>query len=274
MVTRSSCTAWPPNWLRSAASIRSANGLSSRERKRVNSAAVSTGSGTPRSIPSLERPAPFAGVLDVALERGEVGVLGERARRQLEQPRSHDAALVPQRGDRAEIDLVVAGVHQLEAFGVGLHQAVFDAVVDHLHVVAGAVVADAQIAVLRRQRQEDRLEPLADLGFAADHQAVAFLQPPDAAAGAGVDVVDALGRQRLRAPHVVVKVGVAAVDDGVAGRQQAAERGDGRLGGIARTAPSPRPRAARRAPRPAPRASTTPLRARRSARATASALRS
>ena len=55
-------------------------------------------------------------------------------------------------------------MHQLEAFGVGLHQAVLDAVVDHLHVVAGAVVADAQVAVGRRQRQEDRLEPPADLG--------------------------------------------------------------------------------------------------------------
>ena len=41
---------------------------------------------------------------------------------------------------------------QFEAFRVGLHQAVLDAVVDHLHVVAGARVADAQVAVGRGQR--------------------------------------------------------------------------------------------------------------------------
>ena len=35
--------------------------------------------------------------------------------------------------------------------------------------------------------------------LAADHQAVAALEPPDAAAGADVDVVDALLAQRLRA---------------------------------------------------------------------------
>ena len=62
-------TAWPPNWLRSAASRRSANGLSSRERKRVKSAAVMTGSGTAALDGLLQRPASFAGVLDVALER-------------------------------------------------------------------------------------------------------------------------------------------------------------------------------------------------------------
>ena len=39
-------TACPPNWLRSAASMRSANESSSRERKRVKSAAVIVQAGT------------------------------------------------------------------------------------------------------------------------------------------------------------------------------------------------------------------------------------
>ena len=42
------------------------------------------------------------------------------------------------------------------------------------------------------------LEPLTDLGLAADHQAEPALQPPDAAAGADVDVVDALCAARRR----------------------------------------------------------------------------
>ena len=104
------------------------------------------------------------------------------------------------------------GVAQdVEAFGVGLHQAVLDAVVDHLDEVAGAARARSAGSPARRadrgpsrpgvrgmsprarrQRLEDRIEVLDDVLVAADHQAVAALEAPDAAAGAGVDVVDAL----------------------------------------------------------------------------------
>ena len=58
-----------------------------------------------------------------------------------------------------------------------------------------------------------------DVVLAADHLAVAALQAPDAAAGADVDVVDALGLQLRGAADVVEVVGVAAVDDDVAGLQ-------------------------------------------------------
>ena len=36
-------------------------------------------------------------------------------------------------------------MYQLEAFRIGLHEAVLDAVVDHLHIMAGAVRADMPI---------------------------------------------------------------------------------------------------------------------------------
>ena len=46
---------------------------------------------------------------------------------------------------------LVAGVAQdVEAFGVRLHQAVLDPVVDHLHEVAGARRTAMQVATLRR----------------------------------------------------------------------------------------------------------------------------
>ena len=54
----------------------------------------------------------------------------------------------------------VLGLEQLVALGVGLHQAVLDAVVDHLRVVAGADLAGVDEALLARtlgaQRVEDR----------------------------------------------------------------------------------------------------------------------
>ena len=56
-----------------------------------------------------------------------------------------------------------------------------------------------------------------------DHQAVAALEPEDAAAGADVDVVDPLLAQLLGATDVIAIVGVATVDDDVALVQQRGE---------------------------------------------------
>jgi hypothetical protein len=57
----------------------------------------------------------------------------------------------------------------------------------------------------------------------ADHQAVAALDAPHAAGSAGIEVVDAALAQRRGATHVVLEVGVAAVDDRVAGLQARGE---------------------------------------------------
>ena len=70
-----------------------------------------------------------------------------------------------------------------------------------------------------RERREERVEPSHDVGLAADHEAVAALEPPDAAARPAVDVVEAARREPLRALDVVAVVGVAAVDHDVAGRE-------------------------------------------------------
>ena len=105
-------------------------------------------------------------------------------------------------------------LHDVEALGDRLHDAVLDAVVDHLDEVARADGAAVQVAVFggaaafatrraldraaaRRERLEDRIEPRHDLGVAADHHAVAALEAVDAAARAGVDVAELL---RARAP--------------------------------------------------------------------------
>ena len=118
-----------------------------------------TGAGHVAVDRLLDGPAALARVGDPALEVLEVLAVGlERAARQLEQPRADDGAVHPELGDRREVELVVARVQDLEALGVGLHHAVLDAVVDHLHVVAGARAADVEVAALRREGREDRLE--------------------------------------------------------------------------------------------------------------------
>ena len=68
-----------------------------------------------------------------------------------------------------------------------------------------------------RDGPEDRVEVGDDVVLAADHEAEPALEPEHAAAGADVDVVDALRLQARGAVDVVAVVGVAAVDDDVAG---------------------------------------------------------
>src|SRR5262245_59378238 len=135
----------------------------------------------------------------------------------------------------------------IEAFRVGLHQAVLDAVVDHLDEAAGAArpavhiaVLDARVALAatrcrrngtlaRRQGAKDRIEAL-DGGFRpADHQAIAAFEAPTAAAGAAIDVVDLLCLECAGATNVVLVEGVAAIDDAVARLQPSTERVGRRL---------------------------------------------
>src|SRR5205807_2929021 len=123
----------------------------------------------------------------------------------------------------------VGVLDDVKALGVGGHQAVLDAVVDHLHEVPGAVGAAVQIAVLRRRGlavatrrprrrldagsdgAEDRVQVADDVVLAPDHQAVPPLDAPDPAAGAAVHVVDAAGFEGGGAVDVVTVIAVAAV---------------------------------------------------------------
>ena len=61
---------------------------------------------------------------------------------------------------------------------------------------------------------------------AADHHAIAALKPPDAAAGADVDIIDAFRHQLMGAADIVDIVGIAAVDDRVASFERRQEIGD------------------------------------------------
>src|SRR5262249_40500992 len=77
----------------------------------------------------LHRPASLARVVDPAADLLEPRILNERALGQLEQPGAHHAAAIPERGDLGEVVSVFARLQDLEALGVGLHEAVFDSIV-------------------------------------------------------------------------------------------------------------------------------------------------
>ena len=138
--------------------------------------------------------------------------------------------------------LADVGVAQdVQALGIGRHHAVLDAVVDHLHEVTGTVRPAMQEALLGRARVaaaparaldaagagreglEDRRQVRDDRWLAADHQAVAAVLAGDAAAGADVDVVLVVLGKLVGPADIVAVVGVAAIDDDVAGLEERRE---------------------------------------------------
>src|SRR6266513_1389338 len=204
-----------------------------------------------------DRPAPLARVGDHARVVRERRVLDEGLRGEVEEPGRDDGAAPPNLGDVGDVEVVAqVGVEVLRArvpedvepLGVRLHEPVLDAVVDHLDEVAGARGTAVEVAVLGgaadllasrrprdaphagRERPEDRVEALDDRPLATDHEAVAALEPPDAAARADVYVVNLLLAKRLHPSHVVLIEGVAAVDDRVAGLEALREIPDDLLG--------------------------------------------
>src|SRR5262245_46269733 len=72
----------------------------------------------------------------------------------------------------------------------------------------------------RGQLRKDRLQLLHDLALAADHQTVATYRTPDAATGAHVHIMDALGLQFGGTTQIVLIIGVAAIDEAIASAQE------------------------------------------------------
>src|SRR5207302_7426186 len=132
------------------------------------------------------------------------------------------------------------------------HETVLDAVVDHLDEAPGAagtamhvaaldtriatfaVGRDLYVARAGSQGAEDRIEAIDRFPFAPDHQAVATIEAPDAAAGAAIDILNTFDLQGLCPPYVVLVEGVAAIDDGVARLKERAQLRDRGLGDFAR----------------------------------------
>ena len=226
-------TAWPPNSLRSAALTFAAKLSSSRDAKRAKSEAEMTGAGTFSAIASkiVQRPSPESSTYG-AMSSSLAPCLLERVVQELEQPGADDRAVAPDAGDLVQVEAELRVLHDLEALGVRLHEAVLDPVVHHLREVARAGRADVRVAVRRRERGEDRLQPLDRLGVAADHRAEADLQAPDAAGDAGVDEVEPLRLRGRVATLRVAEVRVAAVDDRVARVRERQQLLEGVLGDL------------------------------------------
>ncbi len=153
-----------------ADSSRSAKSASPREENRSYKSRGEHRGGHGLVDGRLDRPAALAGVRNAAGELRQLLVLQQGLGRQVQQPGGDHAAPPPDFGDVAQVEvvLIVFGIAQRRRFGVdlflvladvgvlqngqplgiGRHDAVLDAVVDHLDEVPGPVGAAVQIAVL------------------------------------------------------------------------------------------------------------------------------
>ena len=214
----------------------------------------------------LDRPAAFARVGDAPGKFAQHGILYQRRGREIEQPGRDHAAAPPDLYNVGEVKVVfvvlgiaqrrrfcidcaglradIGGFEHPEPFGICRHHSVFDSVVDHFDEMAGTMGSAMQIALLgravdpfaarcarniaaaRRKRNEDRIEVLHDFDVAADHHAITALKPPDAAARADVDIMNALGCQVLGPANIVDVIGIAAVNENVAALEMGQQLGD------------------------------------------------
>ena len=99
------------------------------------------------------------------------------------------------------------------------------------------------IAFPRRQRFENGIESLHRFVRSANHHAISAIDSPNTAAGSDIDVMNSLAFNFAGTAHVIFEIGIAAVNDDVAGLHVLRQLLHGLFGGIARGHHHP-PRAA------------------------------
>src|SRR5690242_3639285 len=178
---------------------------------------------------SFDGPAAFAGILHEARIFRKGRILYQCHGCEVEQPGTDHAAATPDFGYVSKVQIIllifrkfrlVSVAEDVEALGIGLHDAVLDAVVHHLHKMSGAGWTAIDVAFFRGAGNllatgsawnvtapggkglEDRIELVKGFFRAADHHAVAAVDTPDSTAGPDVHVVNAFVFEELRAADI------------------------------------------------------------------------
>ena len=139
-----------------------------------------------------------------------------------------------------------------QPFGIGSHEPILDAIVDHLDKVTRPRWPTVQPSLFGSRRlpcptrasrgslntgsegREDRLKQPQRFVRATGHEAVPALLTPHPAAGPTVDIGDASPLKRVRPTDVLVIVRIAAIHDHVAGAEQRNQLGQDSVHGSGR----------------------------------------
>ena len=131
----------------------------------------------------------------------QIGVPLEGIFGQFEKPRAHDAALIPEVRQARQVVIEIRCLEEFKSLRVRLHDAVFDAIVDHFGKMSCAGGSYEGTSVGWCERLEGRLDHGIGVGLTARHQAVADLQSPDATRCADIEVSQAAFTAVRVAPH-------------------------------------------------------------------------
>src|SRR3990172_10411965 len=117
------------------------------------------------------RPTPFAGIGHPGLNLFQFPVVHKRTGGQVQQPGTHHAAIAPDLSNVIKIEVkFTLGFQDLETFSIRLHQAILDAIVNHLNEMPRAARSNVSPAPILSWR-----ESLENRAVALDH----FFVPAD-----------------------------------------------------------------------------------------------
>src|SRR5450759_1082286 len=126
--------------------------------------------------------------------------------------------MAPRVGDRCQSEVEFGRAQDFDALGIGLHETVFDTVVDHLDEVTSAAVTGVHEAafgwgeVLQQRRDVSKC-----VRWTARHESESLASSPDPAADTDVEKRESARVRLLGVALGIPKVRVAAVDDNVDG---------------------------------------------------------
>jgi len=155
----------------------------------------------------------------------QLRLLAKRIFGKLQQPRPDHAPPVPEVGKVAKIETGPVGrsLQQLKAFRVSLHHAIFDAVVNHFDKMSCACRATVEIALRGGKGFEHGHELLINRLLSTDHETVAELEAPDAAAHARIEKVETPFREPFAPAQIIPVIGVGAVNNNVSRLEERSE---------------------------------------------------
>jgi hypothetical protein len=171
-----------------------------------------------KASPTSQFTSPVSSTYEERLLEPRIGLVG--LGQEIDQPRPDHRAVSPTIQHTVDVERLVVVRQQIEPLANRLHHAEFDPIVDELYEVAGAGRAGMDIAAIRREGAQQRLDMRHCHALAADHKAGSVASAFDTAGRSHVDELSAFRLTTAMAAHRVAPIRVAPIRDNIAGLQR------------------------------------------------------
>src|SRR5947209_15837283 len=135
--------------------------------------------------------------------------------------------------DGVQIQVVLfSGMENLKSLTIRLKHTILDAIMHHFDKMASASWATVEVAIRRSKGFQEWFYMIKGRLFAANHEAVSYLEAPNTTTGTSIHELEASGSKFLAAPNRVVEVRVASIDNNVSFGEQGSNLVDHVIGGL------------------------------------------